>query len=644
MRYSDEQGTANGTDDGQEKWQWVTIVALEQDEAQQLLDRTAEAVAIVDARLPHMPILAVNPNCQAALPAHNADPLGQSWAEVFPQAAAHGLATIIRRTIATGEPCAIPGLVLSAYDDSPLTYCDWQCRPLVERDGVVRRVAILSAVARRLAIYHQRSDHPLAAQPPLGFALLTGAAHTIACANVALAALLGRTTPVPVGQRLFALYPALAETPLRDVLTLAQATGLPQTIDSLDVTVQQGERCHWALRLLPTAGGDEHPDGLLIVVSDITAQAATARTTATPPTARPPANQLAALLTAIAEGALVVDEAGRLDTANATARTLLALPDDVLGLPLGDFLLTPRVRGEDGRPCDFVGALLAPLLGGAMRAERTIVVAADAGERLVVLSGTPIYDDDGAIVGAVILTRDITAQRQSEQEKDAFLSLIAHELRSPLTSIKGFAQLAARALDGLGTERARRHLRVIDQQTERIGRLIGDISDVSRLQRGKLTLNPMPFDLVPIVEATVAQQRVATDSHPITLALADEPLIVRADPARIEQSLTNLLDNAARFSPANSEIAVTLERHGDTAQLVVRDRGIGVPVAERRQIFARFYRATNGGGSGLGLGLFIVDQIVARSGGTIAVDDATEGGARFCLTLPLARPEAHEDA
>lgn len=618
------------------------MVAIEQDEAQQLLDRGAEAVAIVDARQPHLPLLALNQACQNALPPHSPAPIGQPWSAVFPQAAAHGLATIIRRTIATGEPCAIPGLVLAAQADAPPTYYDWQCRPLAEHDGVVRRVAILVATARRLAAHRQGPEHPVAAQPPLGFALVTGEEHLVAFANVALAVLLGRATPVPVGARLPDLHPALAQSPLLDTLALARTTGQPQTIDRLDSAVRQDERGRWALRLLPTMGGDEHPGGILLVVGDTAAQPAPDHATGAGALPLPAANQLTALLAAIGQGAFVIDRAGTLLTANATGRTLLALPDGAIGLPFATFLAPPRVRREGGEHGDIGGALLTPLLGGAASATCTIIVATDAGERQIALDSTPIHHDDGAVAGAVILARDITAQRQAEQERDTFLSLIAHELRSPLTSIKGFAQLAARALDAPGAERAKRHLHVIDQQTERIGRLIGDIADVSRLQRGKLTLNPLPFDLVPIVEATVAQQRVVAGSQPLVLILPDAPLIVRADPVRIEQSLTNLLANAAQFSPANSEITVTLERHGDDARLIVRDRGNGVPEAERRQIFERFYRTTNGGG--LGLGLFIVDQIVARSGGTIAVDDAPGGGARFCLALPLARPEEGEGA
>jgi signal transduction histidine kinase len=616
------------------------MVVREHDEAQQLLDRAAEAVVIVDARQPHLPILAANEVSRATLPAHRPAPLGQPWSAVFPEFAAQGLGTIVRRTIATGEPCAIAGFTLPPSDDAPPTHCDWQCRPLTEHDGAVRRVAIITVGARRGGAQRQGPEHPVAAQPPLGFALVTGPDHTVAFANVALAALLGCGAVALTGQRLFALAPALARTPLAGALQLVSATGQPQTLDQLTVPVRTGEQRHWSLRLLPTPGGDEHPGGILLVVRDGTAQAGSAPTAAH--AAHPHTRQLAALLAAIDDGAFVLDRAGRIETANETGRTLLALPDVVAGLPLGDFLAPPRVRPEDGRPGDVARELLDPLGHGATRTESVILVATDTGERVIALGGTPIRDDAGAPVGAILLARDITAQRRSEREQDAFLSLIAHELRSPLTSIKGFAQLAARALDGPGAKRATRHLRVIDQQTERLGRLIGELADVSRLQRGKLTLIPTPFDLVPLAEATVARQRDIT-SHTIGLTLPDAPLIVRADPARIEQSLAHLLANAIRFSPAG-EITVTLERAGDTARLTVCDHGIGVPQAERRQIFERFYRATNGGGSGLGLGLFIVDQIIARSGGTIAVDDAAGGGARFCLILPLARPEASQDA
>lgn len=357
--------------------------------------------------------------------------------------------------------------------------------------------------------------------------------------------------------------------------------------------------------------------------------------------------QLATVLSTVADGLFILDGAGRVSHANEVGRALFGLPEGVQGWLFSDLLRPLQLRRADEQALDLVGDLLTPLLAGQLGPELRLLISRDERERIICLTGKSTRDDTDQIVGAVLLVRDITEQSRAEQEQDAFLSLIAHEVRSPLTSIKGFAQLATRALEGpgAGSERAMRHLLIIDQQTARLGRLIGDLADVSRLQRGKPFLNPLPFDLVPIVQGTVAHQRVTTPSHEIILTSPDEALIVRADPTRIGQALTNLLTNAAKFSPGDAPITVTLRRQGDAAELHVRDRGIGIAPEEQGRIFERFYRATNSsGGGGLGLGLFLVHQIVARSGGKIAVESAQERGTHFCITLPLARPEDDEDA
>ena len=237
----------------------------------------------------------------------------------------------------------------------------------------------------------------------------------------------------------------------------------------------------------------------------------------------------------------------------------------------------------------------------------------------------------------------ITAHsQQTDKEKDTFLSLISHEIKSPLTSIKGFAQLAVRAIeaDDEPLRRAAKHLRVIEQQADRIGYLISDLSDVSRMQRGSLQLDPTVFDLVPVIHSAVEQQQPSFGTHRIILKLPDEPLIMQADPRRIQQVLGNLLSNAAKSSPLADRVEVSLERHGEEARLAVRDYGIGISAEEQARIFDRFYRTVSGGGSGLGLGLYIAQQIARHSNGTLTVESEPGNGSTFCLDLPLAQPEA----
>ncbi|MFN8514917.1 MAG: HAMP domain-containing sensor histidine kinase [Chloroflexia bacterium] len=152
--------------------------------------------------------------------------------------------------------------------------------------------------------------------------------------------------------------------------------------------------------------------------------------------------------------------------------------------------------------------------------------------------------------GAVVLLRDITPQREAEQEKDAFLSLIAHQVKSPLTAIKGFAQLARRAAAPTGDpgERIARHLAVIEQQSDRIARLVDELTDANQLRKGTLRLDPAPCDLADLARAAVADQQPALTSHRIALTIAAEPLPIHADPARITQVVAHLLLNAAKLA------------------------------------------------------------------------------------------------
>jgi signal transduction histidine kinase len=250
---------------------------------------------------------------------------------------------------------------------------------------------------------------------------------------------------------------------------------------------------------------------------------------------------------------------------------------------------------------------------------------------------------DRQIAELVLIMADVTGQQaieQADQERDAFLSLISHEIKSPLTSIKGFAQLAARvAATGEGPAgRTAKYLRAIDQQTERIGRLVGNLSDVARLRGGRLLLQPVAFNLVPFIRTLAAQPPIDQQRHQIEVALPRDPLIVHADPARIAQALANLLTNAAKYSPDAERIAVTLDRQDTAAHLAVRDWGIGIPRDEQPLIYGRFYRAANGaahGLGGLGLGLFIANQIITRSGGEIVVESEEGRGSTFHVTLPL---------
>lgn len=225
------------------------------------------------------------------------------------------------------------------------------------------------------------------------------------------------------------------------------------------------------------------------------------------------------------------------------------------------------------------------------------------------------------------------------QVRDDFLSVAAHELKTPLTGLRVNAQILTRRLrkgdldmppwlsDGL---------RTIDQQAERLVRLIEQLFDLSRLDHGKQELERTPTDLTALTEKLVAAFRTRSHKHPIVLT-AEPELVVDADPVGIEQILSNLLVNAIKYSPDGGQIDVELGAHGpDQVRLSVRDRGIGIPLDKRGAIFERFYQAhAEDHRSGLGLGLYISQQIARLHDGEITVEFPPDCGTRFVTILPV---------
>lgn len=225
--------------------------------------------------------------------------------------------------------------------------------------------------------------------------------------------------------------------------------------------------------------------------------------------------------------------------------------------------------------------------------------------------------------------------------RDEFLSVAAHELKTPITSLRGFAQLTVRALDKEGDldhRRLRQALAVVDSQSDKLTRLVSQLLDVSRIQSGRLTLNSREADLSQVVADAVATAQQRSEKHPFVVH-APLTLPMCIDALRIEQVLTNLLDNAIKFSPQGGTIDVDVELarpEPGLVQLSVRDRGIGIAPEHRGEIFGRFFQAEAGEShtAGMGLGLYISRQIVELHGGRISAEFPDDGGTRFVVALP----------
>jgi signal transduction histidine kinase len=242
----------------------------------------------------------------------------------------------------------------------------------------------------------------------------------------------------------------------------------------------------------------------------------------------------------------------------------------------------------------------------------------------------------------------LAAERQARKElqralkvRDEFMSIASHELKTPLTTLSGYAQLVLRRYrrDGiLQPERLLEGLHAITTQADKLGRLLGHLLDVSRLAEGKLVLDSQSADVAALVRQVVGTSGDWSERHTISLDCPSYPVIANVDTLRLEQVLVNLLDNAVKYSPRGGPVEVSVAVPDDAElEIVVRDHGLGIPKRRRARIFERFYQAhTNAHRSGLGLGLYISHQIVELHGGLIRAEFPADGGTRFVVRLPCA--------
>ena len=234
------------------------------------------------------------------------------------------------------------------------------------------------------------------------------------------------------------------------------------------------------------------------------------------------------------------------------------------------------------------------------------------------------------------LVINYTRIREVDKLKDEFISVAAHELKTPVTIMKGYAQALLRTTEDIPLPRCKM-LDAINRGADRIDRIIVDLLDVSRLQLGHLELAKEGIDLPALVEDVRHRLASTTTEHHIRMVKA-VPAVVQGDRDRLEQVLLNLIDNAIRYSPGGGEVDLEVAVRGDEAVVSVRDHGVGIPRAKQARIFERLYRAHTGTPydyGGMGVGLYISREIITRHGGEMWFESEEGRGSVFQFSLPL---------
>lgn len=243
------------------------------------------------------------------------------------------------------------------------------------------------------------------------------------------------------------------------------------------------------------------------------------------------------------------------------------------------------------------------------------------------------------------LKKEIAERKRLEAQKDEFVSVASHELRTPITVIKGYTQIAVRAAENLGDSRLIRILRVIDQRANHLARLVEEMLDVSRIQGDKLPLELLPFDLSQLARDVVSDAELTAPNFSFTLDVPPGPLMINADRARIEQVLSNLVENAIKYQGKAGEdlrrVEISVSVTEADAIVSVRDYGLGIPADQQGQVFGRFFRANNVRSAsypypGMGLGLYVSHNIVELHGGRMWLQSTEGEGSTFFFALPLA--------
>jgi len=336
------------------------------------------------------------------------------------------------------------------------------------------------------------------------------------------------------------------------------------------------------------------------------------------------------------DGVLELDAERRLVAVNAAAAALCGYASaDMLGRGI-DELLNPR--RADGQPVWAAGWHGSTRLGSVARIpeQRVRLRAAGGRDVTVLVTGRYLRDGAGRLIGAVLAWRD-GSRRRSPAEGIEVISTVSHELRSPLTSVKGYTSLLLNRWDRLGEDQKRMMLEQVHHDADRVTRLVTELLDISRLESGRLVLRRQLVDIPPLVSAVTEKVRMIEPELDVDVRFPDGFPRAYADPDKVEQVLTNLVENAAKYASPKG-MAVAGEAQNGLVAISVVDRGEGIPPSDLPRVFTKFFRRAETRPTGSGLGLWISRGLVEAHGGRLVVESVMGRGSTFRFTLPTTPP------
>ena len=331
-------------------------------------------------------------------------------------------------------------------------------------------------------------------------------------------------------------------------------------------------------------------------------------------------DQTLAILANVADGIVAVDREGRVVAWNAAAERITGVPaSEALGRAPAD-VLRVELRPNGASP------------------DRLVPIMRGREEVWLSLSETVMHDRTGALSGRIFSIRDLSAERLVEQMKSDFVATVSQELRSPLTSIYGFAETLRREDVQFGPEERRTFLGYIASESARLAGIVDALLNVARLDSGSLNIELRPTEVGPVLSAAVSASDPGSNGHRFVLEVEEGVPAVQADAEKLRQVLDQLVENAIKYSPSGGVVRIEARRRAGAVEITVADEGVGIPASKLDRIFDKFYRAGDEH-PGTGIGLFIAQGLVSAMGGKISVHSKEGHGSRFTFELPVAQGE-----
>ena len=339
--------------------------------------------------------------------------------------------------------------------------------------------------------------------------------------------------------------------------------------------------------------------------------------------------ELAQTFESLSAGLILVSPEGRLSQMNATARAIFGQPSESVAKQARDVILNEELW-----------ELIDEAEKGGEGNKREIAVVVGGSERIYEVQAAQVRNEEGKDLGVVTIFNDVTEMKNIDKMKSSFVAMASHELRTPLTAIKGFVSTLLMGEEDFSVDERTEFHQIIDQECDRLRRLIDDLLNTARIENNEsLKPNYSRFPLLPMLEKSVTIQQQASSKHTVRLDIQTPlPETIIGDEDKFDQILTNLLNNAIKYSPEGGDVWVHARQEDDSILIGIEDQGLGIPKDQLAKVFERFHRVDNEDNRkiyGTGLGLFLVHHLVESAHlGKIWVESELNVGSTFWFRVP----------